>query len=285
MPNTPRIVFIHGLGGHPPKDQYLRQWIAATKLEVGVDLPDRAFSMAYWADLRGEVAETDGEQEIIRGMSGAQRRVLARTGSSRVRYLSWWQRILGRLFKIADPLFQQFLDRYIDDVYTYFYREGKREQIRAVLENALREAQQGDTKVALLSHSMGTVIALDVLKSWEKPVDLFVTMGSPLGLEWIKHKLGAPRFPEQVGHWLNVFDRADPVSLADQRLADDYTRNANLVRDIRVRDNYSNNGERDPHHWHGYLSSPEVASAVKAFWTATNSPPPTPAPVGDPQEA
>ena len=77
MASTPRIVFIHGIGGHPPAERYLQQWIAATKLGVDVDLPESAFSMAYWADLRGEEAEPDGEQEIVSGMSGGQRRVLA----------------------------------------------------------------------------------------------------------------------------------------------------------------------------------------------------------------
>ncbi len=97
--------------------------------------------------------------------------------------------------------------------------------------------------------------------------------------------MGAPGFPEHVGRWLNVYDRTDPVSLADQRLADDYKGNGKLVRDSRVRDNYSDKGERDPHHWHGYLSSAEVASSVEAFWAAA---PPSPRPAGspgDPQNA
>ena len=91
-------------------------------------------------------------------------------------------------------------------------------------------------------------------------------MGSPLGLEWIKDKLGQPHFPARVTRWLNVFDRADPVSF-DQDLADDYKKDGReAIEDRQVRDNLSDKGKRDPHHWHGYLSSDEVASALEAFW-------------------
>ena len=78
---------------------------------------------------------------------------------------------------------------------------------------------------------------------------------------------------EDVVVGLKGEDRADAVSVADQRLEEYYKGNANWVRDSRVRDKYSDKGEREPHHWHGYLSSPEVASSVKAFWAAAPASP------------
>ncbi len=277
MTDHRRIIFIHGIGGKPEKDHYLKLWVGALRLSVEVDVPEAAFSMAYWANLRGEVAGTDREQEIVRGLSHVQRDLLARSKSDKVKRLSLWERLWNRIkggfFQTIDPLMQRFLDRHIDDVYNYFYREGRREQIRAVLEEELAQARENGDETALISHSMGTVIALDVLKDRQHPIDLLVTMGSPLGLEWIQHQLGNPGFPTCVGRWLNMFDREDPVTLPDQYIANDYATAASgdAVQDRLIRDNYSNPDEsnevrRDAHHWHGYLSSCEVGAAVRQFW-------------------
>ena len=277
MAGNRRVIFIHGIGGKPERSQYLKLWTDALRLSVEIEVPDSAFSMAYWAHLRGEAAGPDHEQEIVRELSETQRGLLARSKSGRVRQLPLWERLWNRIkggtFETVDPLIQRFLDRHIDDVYNYFYREGRRRQIRAVLEDELARARGPGGETALISHSMGTVIALDVLKDHRHPIDLLVTMGSPLGLAWLQHQLGDPGFPTCVGRWLNVFDRHDPVTLPDQYIADDFPRDngGGAVQDHLIRDNYSNPDEsnrveRDAHHWHGYLSSCEVGAAVRQFW-------------------
>lgn len=265
MTEEPRVVFIHGIGGKPLREHYLKQWIDAVELGVDFDPPDDAFSMAYWADRRGEVAAPDVERELVTKLSPDQRRFLVRYGSAKARHLTPWDRALSWFFKLGDRVFRDLLDRYIDDVYNYFYRGNRRDEIRALLRQELRGAQEGD-QTALVSHSLGTVIAMDVLKDWTHPVELFVTMGSPLGFEWIRDKLGHPTFPACVGRWVNVYDRADPVSLADPKLNDDYGSNGKRVEDHLIRDNFSDKNKRDPHHWHGYLSCPEVAEAITSFW-------------------
>ena len=233
--------------------------------------------MAYWADLRGEAAGPEREREIVRALSAPQRSLLARSDSPKAKQLPFWERFwnraLGGFFDTIEPLIQRFLDRYVDDVYKYFYRAGRRQQIRAVLEHELDRARNAGGRTALISHSMGTVIALDMLKDYQHPIDLPVTMGSPLGLEWLKHQLDEPGFPPSVQRWLNVFDRDDPVTQPDQHLADDFRREGGRepIQDRLIRDNYSNPDasnkvERDAHHWQGYLSSCEVGSAVRPFW-------------------
>lgn len=277
MPDQDRIIFIHGLGAKPEKDPYLQLWIDALQLSVETDIPRESFSMAYWANLRGEAAGPEREREIVRALSAPQRNLLARSKSAKAKRLHFWERLWNRarggFFDTIDPLIQRFLDRHVDDVYNYFYRDGRRQQIRAVLERELARAREAGGRTALISHSMGTVIALDVLRDYQHPVDLFVTMGSPLGLAWLKHQLDEPGFPPSVERWLNVFDREDPVTQPDQHVADDFPRDGGRepIQDRVIRDNYSNPDasnkvERDAHHWHGYLSSCEVGSAVRHFW-------------------
>jgi hypothetical protein len=65
-----------------------------------------------------------------------------------------------------------------------------------------------------------------------------------------------------------MYDRYDDVAIRDRGIADDYPDRdgARWVHDRRVRDNYAPKGDRDPHHWFGYLSSPAMADVISKFW-------------------
>jgi len=278
------IIFIHGIGGKPPKDPYLREWIAALRHSLWLDIPDDAFRMAYWADLRALPSAGETQRELIRALPAAQRAALLGTKSEKKAALrpqekalfgarrglaSLGRRLLRRAAVVAEPLIRQFLDRFVNDVHGYFYEEGKRQQISEVLKIELQSASDAGKRITLVAHSMGTVIALDVLKDLQVPIEAFVTMGSPLGSEFIQDKLGSPSYPPHVRRWLNVFDGTDPVTLPDQRLWNDYTlKGARLIVDKTVRENFSPQGARDPHHWFGYLSSQEVGDFISHFWIA-----------------
>ena len=278
------IIFIHGIGGKPPREPYLREWIAALRHSLWVDIPDDAFRMAYWADLRALPAAGETQRELIRALPAVQRAALLATKSEKKALLSprekalfgarrglvgLARRLLRRAAVVAEPLIRQFLDRFVDDLYGYFYEEGKRHEISEVLTTELLSASDAGRRIALIAHSMGTVIALDVLNRLDLPIDAFVTMGSPLGSDYIQHKLGSPSYPPHVRRWLNVFDGTDPVTLPDQRLWNDYTLDgARLIVDKMVRENFSPQGDRDPHHWFGYLTSQEVGDFISHFWIA-----------------
>ena len=94
----------------------------------------------------------------------------------------------------------------------------------------------------LIAHSMGTIIAYDVLReighaknsTYDPDFELahFMTIGSPLGLPHVKAKIlkergYAPvRTPSVVTErWVNYADRKDPVAL-DVHLRDDYAENS-----------------------------------------------------------
>jgi pimeloyl-ACP methyl ester carboxylesterase len=82
----------------------------------------------------------------------------------------------------------------------------------------------------LVAHSMGTMVAYDVLRNCpECPlVDTLVTLGSPLGIREVQDELIAEGasdvdFPAaKLSRWVNVYDPLDPVCGADPRLANDY---------------------------------------------------------------
>ena len=105
-----------------------------------------------------------------------------------------------------------------------------REQLRARLLADLHAArEQADTTV-IISHSMGTMVAYDVLRNCPDcpPVATLFTMGSPLGIQEVQDELKAEGtrqvdFPAaKLGRWINLYDPLDPVCGASPRLGEDY---------------------------------------------------------------
>jgi hypothetical protein len=87
--------------------------------------------------------------------------------------------------------------------------------IRQRLIDKLREAQQYDG-IVLVSHSLGTVIAFDVLNEWTegKPkISHWFTLGCPL-TKVILLRQGTPNRLKNanVEHWYNVYDTSDIVA-------------------------------------------------------------------------
>lgn len=265
-----RIIFVHGLGPKPPRERLLREWRQALRRSLWAEVPEAATSIVYWADLRDGLDL--GRPQVRSACRRAQRRLRATRPRRLWSALRWWAfRLYLLLLWRAGPLISRLERELARDYYLYFHRA--RAQVRARLEGELVRAHRSCGAVAVLAHSMGSVIAYDaILHRPDCPVDLLITMGSPLGLSAVQQDLWGdahPPFPANLRRWLNVFDGLDPVTLPDQRLANDFTLGgARLICDRMIRSNYGPDGERDPHHWFGYLTAPEVGDAVSQFWLA-----------------
>lgn len=143
-----------------------------------------------------------------------------------------------------------------NDVYQYLDNIGIRDEI----ETGVRQALLPDVPTVLVAHSLGTVVAYNLLRRegaaqrWKMP--LFVTIGSPLAVTAIRKKLAPNRHPTCVGRWLNVLDERDVVALypldADHFPLDPQITNK---RDV-------DNPTPNRHGISGYLSDQEVAKAL-----------------------
>ena len=82
----------------------------------------------------------------------------------------------GGLEGLAKLIGQATLDRMLDQAGRYFAEP----EIRAAVQKRVSAQITDDTEV-VLAHSLGTVVAYEVLAAMDEPVVHLVTMGSPLG--------------------------------------------------------------------------------------------------------
>ena len=155
-----------------------------------------------------------------------------------------------------------------NDVYQYL----RNTAIRQDIDRGVGAAIKPKLQTVVVSHSLGTVVAYNLLRQqgtgqhWQVP--LFITLGSPLAVTEIRNAVrsfGPTRCPECVGAWFNAFDERDIVAL---RTLDppsfplDPTEPAiHNKRDVR-------NRTTNRHGIAGYLDDPEVAKRIHEALTA-----------------
>lgn len=155
--------------------------------------------------------------------------------------------------------------------------------VRAKMIDPLKRAMNRGDKIMVISHSLGTMIAYDTFwkfcrtaeyrpKYSNKKIDVWVTLGSPLGDETVKKNLkganadGSRRYPSNISRWDNVAAEDDFIS-HDSRLANDYKdmykyRLIDDIHDHKVYNLAVRDGDSNPHHGAGYLISPRVVQLV-----------------------
>jgi hypothetical protein len=109
----------------------------------------------------------------------------------------------------------------------------------------------------IIGHSLGSVVAFEFIRQHpDYPVDLLLTLGSPLGLRAVRALMpdpgyGAGGLPPNVARWVSLRDLRDPVACAG-----DLSRLWPGVSDVTV-DNQS-----DAHSVRRYLGKRQAGSAV-----------------------
>jgi len=157
-------------------------------------------------------------------------------------------------------------------------------RIRELQKVPLREAAERGDKVLLIGHSLGSVIAFDAL--WELHhlegitccVDCFLTIGSPLGMKFVQHRLlcngkdHPQRFPGNIRTWVNISARGDLVAL-DPSLQNDFGEmvTRHYVENIDDKHDGIYNYYRDEkglnvHKSYGYLVNPIVDQMIINWW-------------------
>lgn len=133
------------------------------------------------------------------------------------------------------------LARFFGDVFVYLDSRGTVDQPGEIVTRILKDLDEAhemrsqpgaeDTKLYVIGHSMGGVIAYDILTHFRPlmPVDAFVTVGSQVAVFeemklFIERDQNAPikpaidrtARPSNIGCWINVFDDQDILGFATE---------------------------------------------------------------------
>ena len=143
---------------------------------------------------------------------------------------------------------QAIITDYLRDVAVYLTRG------RSQVLDLVREAIPAEVPVVLVSHSLGTVVARDLLGDAElrDRTMLWITAGSPLGLDAVEKNLLTQGARNPGVSWVSAYDVHDIVALGHPLLP---SWGPPLV-DVKV-DNADS-----PHSIERYLTHPEVAGPI-----------------------
>jgi len=296
------IIGIHGLGNKPPEALLKKWWrlsIEEGLKNIGSTITDIPLEIVYWADvlhpqpLDPEIKESENplflDEPYVKGSGN----VNIRKNSLRIKLFNYLENQIDKIFLNADftinfkNVTDKFIHKYFQDLETYFRDDFSsiedpdctaRDTIQNRLLNILKKYKKYE--VMLIAHSMGSIVAFDVLWKYyrEVNVDTFITLGSPLGFPVIAARVFAeqknansrikkPHAPDSIkGKWYNFTDLEDKIAL-DHTLADDYGSNTRWItsEDMIVINDYEINGIRNPHKLYGYLRTPEFAAVVDEF--------------------
>jgi len=297
------IIGIHGLGNKPPRDLLKRWWLKSIHeglRNIQKDHLRIPFEMVYWSDvLYGEPlnpALTDKKHplylhEYYKKSPGRQRDDFSKF---RVKVLKYIENRLDKIFLNEDlsinfsAVTDTMIRHYFEDLAKYYDNDCQsplnpdcpaRQIIRQRLAGVMKKYRNYD--ILLIAHSMGSIIAYDVLTEIKNvQAGTLVTIGSPLGIPVIVNKIHkeqslqpdyvpGPGVPESIkNRWLNMSDVRDKVAL-DHTLVDDFkdSRSGIMVEDITVYNDYETGGESNPHKSYGYLRTPELAAVIDEFLT------------------
>jgi hypothetical protein len=186
-----------------------------------------------------EVSRELGQEVIVRGAE------------------NWlWVHALANLLERKVPALGKLGLGFITQVDSYLTRPHIREAIDSIIAPSLNK---GATVV--IAHSLGTIVSYVVLRTKisQPTVPLFVTLGSPLGIDTVKGYLKPPTLavPNGVAFWLNGTDIRDYVALVPSLDAQTFSKG--IVNYLGV-----HNRHDDAHSIEDYLSDFVVAQRIHA---------------------
>ena len=317
-----RIIIIHGLASKPPEETWLelnRRCLIENVRLVDSEVADAlagspgVFRSAYWADAvphhipddavycRGLSVQVD---EVIQERRDRRDDFHVGAGDRMGAFFKDRGLDVVKVFSSALTIKDNVMKAMLEETRVYAEEQFLADRIRAPLESALRSAWDDNCDVTLISHSMGTFAAFDVLWRYShretepyrsyrnRKVQMFVTMGSPLSDSAVRGLLfarfhqghGARQFPTNFQMWHNYVALGDVVShgadfakdyfeglRASQVIPADpahclieYKNLHNPFRDVTHGGN-SASEKRNPHKEYGYLVQPRLGSWLVDF--------------------
>ncbi|MCU7811140.1 MAG: alpha/beta hydrolase [Candidatus Thiodiazotropha sp. (ex Notomyrtea botanica)] len=216
------------------------------------DDAQKAFFQAVFEELRERENIDEAKLQAVAGAEVVQRGPLE---------WEWLQGILKAVDTYVPGASGASIALATSDVYQYM----KNQVIYKTINDGVRKAITPGVQTVVVSHSLGTVVAYNLLNKdvqaneWEIP--LFVTLGSPLGVKAIRKTVRPIAHPACADKWFNAMDERDIVALYP--LDDDRFDVDPSIENKTDVDNPTPNR----HGISGYLSDADVAAKIYAALT------------------
>lgn len=269
------IIGIHGLSNKPAEDTLADGWqqamLEGLQKNRNTRLNSLNFHSVYWADVMYDDPDPNPDAYKPAEPGAIKRYKDSWLDYLRSQALDFGGDVIDSMKKLfgVDTAAEAVLEKKLPDLHRYYTEEAVRQELRRRLAKAVQDHQ--GKRIMLVAHSMGSIIAYDVLRELGRQdpamsISHFVTIGSPLGLPHVKYKImqESPlvRTPSIVQRWTNLADRRDPVAV-DVYLKDDYEEN---FSGVKVTDDLVMNDWSGIHHKsYGYLRTPEFTDIVRSF--------------------
>lgn len=294
------ILGIHGLNNKAEQNVLKNWWELALRegfKAAGLANIPFKFELLYWADvlyphpLSAQITDPEHPRYLLQPYKKVSTHQ-AQAGDKRLqKILDQFEHMTDKLlqkesvFSRFEGLSQKLVEKRFNDLRLYLsgatgYGDALSRPVREVIiERFLKVLRRyKNNKICLIAHSMGSIIAYDLLShQTEIPeIDLMITIGSPLAQPTLMAKLtdvnpvfSKIKTPSPINEWHNLSDLHDFVAM-NYNLNDDYEPNAKGVNPIDqvVQNGYTWEGESNAHHVIGYLQTPECANLVHQFLTA-----------------
>lgn len=168
-----------------------------------------------------------------------------------------WLKAIVRAIETVSPWRGTLALRVLGQAHAYIRNQHVHDEVNKLV----RPLFVDDEPVIVVSHSLGTIVAFSLLREFAeqgKPrhCPLFVTLGSPLGIDSVRKSFAKPRVkPAHVQRWVNGADPEDFVALRTELTNADFGPGIENYADIE-------NGYDDPHSIKGYLRDARIAKAI-----------------------
>jgi hypothetical protein len=168
-----------------------------------------------------------------------------------------WLKAIARAVEVVSPFQGRIALRALGQAHAYIRNQHAHDEVN----KQVRPLFEAEEPTIVVSHSLGTLVSYSLLREFAEKgqprnVPLWLTLGSPLGIDVVRRGFRKPRVrPADVKRWVNAADPEDFVALRSALDAQDYGPDVENISDVE-------NGQANPHGIGGYLSDVRIAQAI-----------------------
>lgn len=285
-----RMILIHGINQQGKNSEKIRDaWLGSLRAVYAVNGPDplgrlSSINAAFYGDelerlssakVKGQAIALGAEdapedfdafavvalKEMALRMGATEEQISAALSETTVPQGAGphkkWVKAIARVIETVSPLKGTLALRVLGQAHAYIRNQHVHDEVNKLV----RPLFDGDEPTIVVSHSLGTIVAYSLLREFAaagRPLQcpLFVTLGSPLGIDSVRKGFAKPRVkPDHVKRWVNGADSEDFVALRSELTNDNFGPGIENYPDIE-------NGHADPHDVAGYLRDARIAKEI-----------------------